>query len=270
MTAGSIDLFVQKLICLVGLFFTEYLAGLLFAALQVTIFTAACFLVIGPRGPVWEPGLFLAVPIVVCFFSYLFSVCVFGRRHAIDHCGLAADASVLVQYMDGRNGREKPVDGQDHAEGRRELCVGSPGGKQSARGNRMQPLLVPSHRKRPISLRRQRRVPRINPANRPRSTLHTTSSTASRPCCRKRPTRSSCSTIPDESRQTPAVRRTSRKTHDGGAARTSSISSAAVPSRGLSARRWASRPSSFASPPSSSAGGIIETRRLIGQCRERE
>ena len=50
---------------------------MLFAALQVTIFTAACFLVIGLRGGVWEPGLFLAVPIVVCFFSYLFSVCVF-------------------------------------------------------------------------------------------------------------------------------------------------------------------------------------------------
>ena len=77
MTAGSIDLFVSKPIGRLRLFFTEYLAGLLFAALQVTIFTAACFLVIGLRGGVWEPGLFLAVPIVVCFFSYLFSVCVF-------------------------------------------------------------------------------------------------------------------------------------------------------------------------------------------------
>ena len=32
---------------------------------------------IGLRGGAWEPGLFLAVPLVVCFFSYLFSVCVF-------------------------------------------------------------------------------------------------------------------------------------------------------------------------------------------------
>jgi len=77
MTAGSIDLFVSKPIGRLRLFFTEYLAGLLFAALQVTIFTVACFLVIGLRGGVWEPGLFLAIPIVVCFFSYLFSVCVF-------------------------------------------------------------------------------------------------------------------------------------------------------------------------------------------------
>jgi hypothetical protein len=77
MTAGSIDLFVSKPISRLRLFFTEYLAGLLFAALQVTVFTVACFLVIGLRGGVWEPGLFLAVPLVVCVFSYLFSVCVF-------------------------------------------------------------------------------------------------------------------------------------------------------------------------------------------------
>ncbi len=77
MTAGSIDLFVSKPISRLRLFFTEYLAGLLFAALQVAVFSAACFLVIGLRGGVWEPGVFLAVPIVVCFFSYLFSVCVF-------------------------------------------------------------------------------------------------------------------------------------------------------------------------------------------------
>ena len=77
MTSGSIDLFVSKPIGRLRLFFTEYLAGLLFAALQVTVFTVACFLVIGLRGGVWEPGLFLAIPIVVCFFSYLFSVSVF-------------------------------------------------------------------------------------------------------------------------------------------------------------------------------------------------
>ncbi len=74
MTSGSIDLFVSKPISRLRLFITEYAAGLLFVALQVAIFSTACFLVIGLRGGVWEPGLFLAVPIVVCFFSYLFSV----------------------------------------------------------------------------------------------------------------------------------------------------------------------------------------------------
>jgi ABC-type transport system involved in multi-copper enzyme maturation permease subunit len=74
LASGSIDLFVSKPISRLRLFITEYTAGLLFVALQVTIFSMACFLVIGFRGGVWEPALFLAVPIMVCFFSYLFSV----------------------------------------------------------------------------------------------------------------------------------------------------------------------------------------------------
>jgi len=74
---GSIDLLVSKPISRLKLFFTQYAAGLLFVTLQVTLFSLAGFLVIGLRGGVWEPGLFLAVPLVVCMFSYLFSVCVF-------------------------------------------------------------------------------------------------------------------------------------------------------------------------------------------------
>ncbi len=77
MTSGSIDLFVSKPIGRLRLFVTEYAAGLLFVTLQVTIFSAACFLVIGLRGGAWEPALFLAVPIMVCFFSYLFSISAF-------------------------------------------------------------------------------------------------------------------------------------------------------------------------------------------------
>jgi ABC-type transport system involved in multi-copper enzyme maturation permease subunit len=73
---GTIDLFVSKPISRLRLFVTEYLAGLLFVTLQVAIFSVASFLVIGLRGGVWEPGLLVAVPVVVCFFSYLFSVCV--------------------------------------------------------------------------------------------------------------------------------------------------------------------------------------------------
>ena len=76
-TSGSVDLFVSKPISRLRLFVTEYAAGLLFVALQVTLFSLMSFLVIGLRGGVWEPGLFVAVPLVICFFSYLFSVCVF-------------------------------------------------------------------------------------------------------------------------------------------------------------------------------------------------
>lgn len=77
MTGGSIDLVLCKPIGRVRLFLTQYAAGLLFVVLQVSVFSLASFLVIGIRGGSWEPGLFLAVPLVVCFFSYLFSISVF-------------------------------------------------------------------------------------------------------------------------------------------------------------------------------------------------
>lgn len=74
-SGGSIEMLLSKPISRTRLFLTKYATGLLFAALQVTAFTAASFLVIGIRGGVWEPGLFLAVPLVVIFFSYLYCVC---------------------------------------------------------------------------------------------------------------------------------------------------------------------------------------------------
>jgi ABC-type transport system involved in multi-copper enzyme maturation permease subunit len=76
LNSGSINLLVSKPIGRLRLFATQYIAGLLFVILQVLLFTTVCFLVIGLRGGAWVPGLFLAVPLVVCFFSYLFSVCV--------------------------------------------------------------------------------------------------------------------------------------------------------------------------------------------------
>jgi ABC-type transport system involved in multi-copper enzyme maturation permease subunit len=73
--AGAIDLYLSKPIGRWRLFFTKYACGLLFVALQIACFCAASFLVIGIRGSAWEPGIFLAVPIVVLFFSYLFCFC---------------------------------------------------------------------------------------------------------------------------------------------------------------------------------------------------
>jgi hypothetical protein len=75
-TSGSIDLFISKPISRLRLFLTEYLAGLLFVTLQVAVFSLASFLVIGIRGGAWEPGLLVTIPLMVCFFSYLFAVCV--------------------------------------------------------------------------------------------------------------------------------------------------------------------------------------------------
>jgi ABC-type transport system involved in multi-copper enzyme maturation permease subunit len=73
--SGSIELSLSKPISRARLLITKFLTGLLFVTLQVVLFTAASFLVIGLRGGAWEPRLFLAVPIVVCFFSYLYCIC---------------------------------------------------------------------------------------------------------------------------------------------------------------------------------------------------
>jgi ABC-type transport system involved in multi-copper enzyme maturation permease subunit len=75
-SGGSIDLYLSKPIGRLRLFFTKYFAGLLFVALQVLAFCVGGFFVIGIRGGVWEPAIFVAVPLVLLFFSYLFSVMV--------------------------------------------------------------------------------------------------------------------------------------------------------------------------------------------------
>jgi len=74
--SGAIELTISKPISRLRLFLTKFATGLLFVGLQVLVFSLACFLVIGIRGGAWEWRLFLAVPIVLLFFSYLFSICV--------------------------------------------------------------------------------------------------------------------------------------------------------------------------------------------------
>jgi ABC-type transport system involved in multi-copper enzyme maturation permease subunit len=72
--SGSVDLLLAKPISRVRLFYTKYLTGLLFAALQVALFSVAAFLVIGLRGGEWVARVFLAVPLVLLFFSFLYCV----------------------------------------------------------------------------------------------------------------------------------------------------------------------------------------------------
>jgi ABC-type transport system involved in multi-copper enzyme maturation permease subunit len=75
-SSGSIELSLSKPIGRFRLFITKYMAGLMFVTLQVAAFSLGAFLVIGLRGKVWEPRIFLAIPIVVALFSYLYSICV--------------------------------------------------------------------------------------------------------------------------------------------------------------------------------------------------
>lgn len=74
-SGGSIDLSLAKPIGRVRLFLTRYLSGLVFVALQVGVFSVACFLLIGIRGGDWQPRVMLAIPVVLVFFSYLYCVC---------------------------------------------------------------------------------------------------------------------------------------------------------------------------------------------------
>lgn len=74
---GSVDLLLAKPITRTRLFLTKFCTGLLFAALQVSVFTAASFVVIGVRGGVWEWSLFYAIPMLTFFYSMLFSICAF-------------------------------------------------------------------------------------------------------------------------------------------------------------------------------------------------
>ncbi len=74
-SGGTIEPMLSKPIGRVRLFLTKYLTGLLFVGLQILVFSAGCFLVLGIRAGSWEFGLFLAVPIVLAFFSYLFAFC---------------------------------------------------------------------------------------------------------------------------------------------------------------------------------------------------
>ena len=74
-SGGSIDILLSKPIGRARLFLTRYVTGLLFVLLQVGVFTIAAFLVIGIRGGSWEPWILISIPLVLLFYSYLFSVC---------------------------------------------------------------------------------------------------------------------------------------------------------------------------------------------------
>lgn len=76
LAGGAVELTLSKPISRVRLFLTKFATGLTFVALQVLVFSAACFLVIGVRAGAWEPRILLAVPIVLLFFAYLYAICV--------------------------------------------------------------------------------------------------------------------------------------------------------------------------------------------------
>ncbi|GIW73899.1 MAG: hypothetical protein KatS3mg103_0421 [Phycisphaerales bacterium] len=73
---GTIESMLSRPIGRVRLLLTRFVGGLLFVALQVLVFCLLVFLVIALRGRSLAPEVFLAVPVVVLMYSYLYAVCV--------------------------------------------------------------------------------------------------------------------------------------------------------------------------------------------------
>lgn len=77
LSEGAVELTMSKPVRRTTMFFTKYLGGLMFVFLQVGLFCIGAFLVVGWRVGEWNVTIFLAIPLVTLFFSYLFCVNVF-------------------------------------------------------------------------------------------------------------------------------------------------------------------------------------------------
>lgn len=71
---GAVELVMSRPTGRTTIFFVKYIGGLLFVAVQVGIFTLGAFIAAGWRVDVWDPAIFLAIPLVTLFYSYLFCV----------------------------------------------------------------------------------------------------------------------------------------------------------------------------------------------------
>jgi ABC-type transport system involved in multi-copper enzyme maturation permease subunit len=76
LAGGTIDLYLARPMSRLRLFLTKYFCGLLFVAIQVAVVAVGAFIIMRWRGGEWMPSLFLAIPLVVLVFSYIFAVCV--------------------------------------------------------------------------------------------------------------------------------------------------------------------------------------------------
>jgi ABC-type transport system involved in multi-copper enzyme maturation permease subunit len=75
-SGGSIDLVLAKPVGRIRLFTYKFITSLLFVFLQIAVFCTGIFLCMGLRLSDWDWRIFIAIPVVLLFYSYLFSVCV--------------------------------------------------------------------------------------------------------------------------------------------------------------------------------------------------
>lgn len=71
---GAVEMTLSRPVSRTYIFLAKYCGGLLFVLLQVSVFTLGAFLAAGWRVDVWDPAIFLAIPLITLFYSYLFCV----------------------------------------------------------------------------------------------------------------------------------------------------------------------------------------------------
>ena len=74
---GTIECMLARPISRIRLFLTKYATGLMFVALQVSAFAIVSMMIIWIRGGYFEPRILLSIPIVLCFYSFLYCVTAF-------------------------------------------------------------------------------------------------------------------------------------------------------------------------------------------------
>ena len=73
-SGGTIDVIVSKPSKRISIFLSKYISSLLFVFIQVAIFCIGIFITVWIRIDYWMPELFLTIPVVVLFYSYLYSI----------------------------------------------------------------------------------------------------------------------------------------------------------------------------------------------------
>ena len=66
---GAVELVMSRPTRRPTIFLVKYFGGLLFVMVQVGIFTLGAFLAAGWRIDVWDPAIFLAIPLITLFYS---------------------------------------------------------------------------------------------------------------------------------------------------------------------------------------------------------
>lgn len=74
LSQGAVELVLSRPPRRSTVFLTKYVGGLLWVALQVCVFTIGAFFAAGWRIGLWDPAIFLAIPLITLFYSFLFCV----------------------------------------------------------------------------------------------------------------------------------------------------------------------------------------------------